>query len=582
MDTTKKESKEQRIDKIFNIILELASGNLEVRGEPTGVDDELDAVIVGLNMLGEELLARCEEWKKSQESLRESEKKFREIFEGVRDVILTLDMTGKIVDINNRVEEIYGWKREEVVGKRFWETPFFLPGNVRLFVGVFLDFLKTGKIVKMMELTVRDKNDKIRHIEGSAFLLKKDGKPWRLLSIVRDITDRKESEKEKQNLEMQLMQAQKMKAIGQLSAGIAHELNNALTPVLGNAELIEIEMEKNFYSSKIAEYCNAILQSSLRAKDITQKLLGFTRQGKFNPKDIDINSVVSSATKLLAQGLSSTTKYEVKCNLPAEKFINAHATQVHQIINNLTLNARDSMPGGGTITVATEDVIIDDPIVGRFSTIPPGKYVKLSVKDEGTGISEEIMSKIFDPFFTTKQRDRGSGLGLAVVWGIVKNHGAFIDLKTEKCRGTVFKVYFPAVDRREETVRATKKPVISVGKGRILIVDDEEYIRKVAERFLNLQGYETLTASNGMEGFKAYREGDFDLVLADLIMSPVNGVQMYHKIKKIDPEAKIFIMSGFQDDEQIASLLEHGALGFISKPFDLYKLGEMINSALAG
>ncbi|MCD4786226.1 MAG: PAS domain S-box protein [Candidatus Eremiobacteraeota bacterium] len=703
MDSAKEESKEQRIDKVFNVILELASGNLEARGEPTGLNDKIDGAIVRLNMLGEELLTRREERKKTQESLRrneerwssfmksatdsfslwdsdlnlielnqvgenlfgskreniigksmpelshdviksgryekyqqviktgkplliedcllhptkgelylsvksfkvgdglglvvtnitrrkkmeealrESGRKFREIFEEVRDVILTLDMTGKIVDINNRIEEIYGWKKEEVMGKRFWETPFFLPENVLPFISIFLDFLKTGRLMNMMELSVRDKWKKIRHVEGRATLLNRDGKPWRLLSMVRDITERKESKKEKQNLEMQLIQAQKMKAIGQLAAGIAHEFNNALTPVVGNAELIEMEIEmgKSFYSSKIGEYCDAILQGAFRAADIAQKLLGFARQGKFNQKDIDINSVVSGATKLLAQGFSSITAFEVKCNLLAKKYINADAAQVHQIINNLALNARDSMSEGGAIVITTEDVTIDNPIVGRFDTIPPGKYVRLSVRDEGKGISEEIMNKIFDPFFTINQKDRGAGLGLAVVWGIVRNHNAFIELKTKKDKGTVFKVYFSAVDRKEEAVRIIKKPVVSAGKGRILIVDDEEYIRMVAERYLNLQGYETMTASNGMEGLEAYDQGNYDLVLADLIMAPINGIQMFHKIKNKNPDAKVLIMSGFQDDEQIGELLKQGALGFIPKPFDLHKLGEIINTALA-
>jgi len=580
INQARKENKEKRIEKIYNLIRELASGNLEARREPAGLNDELDGIIVGLNILGEELLARREEKKKIQESLGRSEERYREIFEGVRDVILTLDMTGKIVDINKRIEEIYGWKREEVVGKCFWETPFFLPGNVHSFISIFVDFLKTGKVIKMMEVTVRDKWDKKRYVEGSAFLLKKNGKPWRLLSIVRDITERKESERERQNLELQLMQAQKMQAMGQLAAGIAHEFNNALTPVMGNAELIEIEMGKSFHVSKIGEYCNAIQQSALRARDIIQKIMGFTKQRKFKPGNIDLNIVVSDATKLLSQGFSSTTMFEVKCNLFARKNVNGDATQIHQVINNLALNARDSMPGGGAIVITTEDINLEDPIVGRFNTIPPGKYVRLSVSDEGTGIPGEIISKIFDPFFTKKHKDKGAGLGLAVVWGIVRNHNAYIDLKTEKDKGTVFKVYFPAVPRKKETIRITKKPVIKAGKGRILIVDDEEYIRKVAERYLNLQGYETKTASNGVEGIKAYNEGEFDLVIADLIMTPINGIQMFNEIRTLNPKARVIIMSGFQDDDQIGDLMKRGAMGFIPKPFDLQKLGEMINSAL--
>ncbi|MBI5359593.1 MAG: response regulator, partial [Planctomycetes bacterium] len=416
---------------------------------------------------------------------------------------------------------------------------------------------------------------------NSATLYASDGKTVvATIAQGQDITERKQAEEERRKLEQELFQAQKMETIGVFVGGIAHDFNNLLLAISGNAELIEMSMKGGACSAgELNDSAKAIISASERAKNLIRQLLSFARKGKYNPVDIDLNRIVRESVSLLEKAISSTVQYGIVLELNAKKLINADATQIHQILQNLVINSRDSMPKGGTITVLTEDVLLQKEIIGRYNKIPVGKYVRFSVKDEGTGISDGIIGRIFDPFFSTKEPGKGTGLGLSVVYGIVKNHGCHIYLETEKGKGTVFSIYFPAVNVKKSKP-ARKKKASTKGKGRILIVDDEDNIRDLMHSFLTGLGYEVKTASSVDEGFEIYRNGGIDLTVTDLIMKGKNGPELFRIIKELNPKAKICIMSGYSDDETIHDLMKKGALAFVPKPISLSEFSRIVSSAI--
>jgi len=377
----------------------------------------------------------------------------------------------------------------------------------------------------------------------------------------------------------QLIHSQKMEAMGQLIAGIAHEFNNVLTPIIGNAQLARLSMEEE-YSPEIIQQCfDEILKCAFRARDTIKQLVSFTNQGKYNPVDLDINEVIRESSSLLHHAFASIIPYSVKNNTRAINLVHADRSQMAQIINNLALNARESMPRGGEILITSRDVYFSEPVKGLFDTIPVGEYVELVVSDNGIGIEEVNLKKIFDPFFSTKKGSRLVGLGLAVVWNIVKSHNGYIKVDTKSGRGSSFSIYFPSVRRIIEAKFEAKTEIGGTAR-RILIVDDDNSVRKMTSKYLKILGYDIITASDGREGLDLFKKGGIDLVLADLIMENMDGEEMYHEIRKVDPRAKVFIMSGYQKDERVRHLLENGAIGFISKPFKLQELDKILRNVL--
>ncbi len=384
---------------------------------------------------------------------------------------------------------------------------------------------------------------------------------------------------ERSRVSEQLIHKKKMEAIGHLVAGIAHEFNNVLTPIIGNAQLARISIEDD-YSPEAIELClEEILKCAFRARDTIKQLIGFTGQGKYNPVDLNLSNIIQESSNLLKHGFSSVTPCSVKCEPEAENFIHADRSQIVQVINNLTFNALESMPEGGQIRIKSWDVCFHETVSGKFNIIPEGEYVELVVSDDGTGILDEHLDSIFVPFFSTKKGSRLVGLGLAVVWNIVKNYNGYITVDTKVGEGTSLHIYFPAVKR---TIDAIKEVITGTGEAvkRILIVDDDDSVRRMASRYLKIKGYDTINASSGKEGLDIFKRGGIDLVLADLIMENMSGDEMCHEIKKVDPLAKIFIMSGYQKDVRVRDLLKSGAISFISKPFKLQDLGRIIKSAL--
>ncbi len=383
--------------------------------------------------------------------------------------------------------------------------------------------------------------------------------------------DRRHREEENASLQEQIIQAQKMESIGYLAGGIAHDFNNMLASISGYADLIRMQIWGKTKTGFSAESCEKqagnILQSVGRAKDLVGKILGFARKGKYNPQNINLNTITKEAIDVTKKGFSSTVNYEIESSLDSTKNIYADSTQMLQVIQNIAINARDAMPEGGKIWVNVKDKTLRRTMVTKYHKIPEGEYVMLSIADSGTGISDTNLKKIFDPLFTTKDMDsmKGTGLGLSNVWGIVENHKGYIDVTTYMCVGSTFDIYFPAVEREkpklENVVEARS------GKGTILFVDDEEFIRDLAKDYLETVGYDVVLASGGSEGFEKFKEGDIDGVVTDLIMPNGGGEELFYNIKEADPNMNVIVTSGYEMDDKVKQILDDGASAFIQKPF---------------
>ncbi len=410
----------------------------------------------------------------------------------------------------------------------------------------------------------------------------KAGKQLRaaLERTVHETEERSKVEKEKQQLQEQLFHSQKMESIDRLAGGIAHEFNNLLTSIMGYAEMLK---EKYKDETELeGRAADIICRNSSIAQELTRRLLGFARSGKYNPVPLNLNDVIretlSVSGKIFEKNIK--TNYDLDIHIHS---VDADKNQIIQVLTNLIINAKDAMPGGGEITFKTENVFIDNTPDSLYpGIIEPGHYVKLSVSDTGIGMTEEIKECIFEPFFTTKQKSKGTGLGLAAVYGIIKNHKGYIFCQSEPNKGAAFTIYLPFGE--QEGVKEKAEVKSTVGTGTILVVDDEQSVLSLSKDMLERLGYRVLLAADGNQAVEIYKKDihDIDLVLLDVIMPVLGGKEVFQELKKIDSHIKVLLFSGFSRDERINEILSEGALGFIEKPFTRKKLSAAVSKVLMG
>jgi two-component system cell cycle sensor histidine kinase/response regulator CckA len=378
-------------------------------------------------------------------------------------------------------------------------------------------------------------------------------------------------------LEDQLRQSQKLEAIGRLAGGVAHDFNNILTGILGYANMLEPDAE---HGSTMQEGLRVIQQAAERAAELTKQLLSFARRGKRQVTSVDLNATVLEVVSLLTRAVNKNITL-------AEHFGADQATvvgdpgQLQQVVLNLAINARDAMPNGGTITFRTRRTNLDAEEVMAHPGAAPGDYVALSVSDTGVGIERKNLRRIFEPFFTTKDEDKGTGMGLAMVYGIVKGHDGFVDVHSELKRGTTFTVYVPATDTPPVPVPAARH--MEQGHGRILLVDDEEVVRKLAREMLRRSGYDVETAASTDEAvawYQAHPEGA-DLVIIDMVMPGIDGRDCFHKLKAIDRRVRAILSTGYGLDGHAQDALDEGMVGYVQKPYHLQDLVTAVADALA-
>ena len=396
--------------------------------------------------------------------------------------------------------------------------------------------------------------------------------------IAIDITERKEAEQEQDHLRAQLFQSQKMESIGTLAGGIAHDFNNLLTIILGFSELIISEKEEG---NREYEDLTKIIHAARTAGDMVQQILAFSRKTETKPRPISLNKQVEQLRKMLSRLIPKIIEVEISLD-PGLPTVNADPVQIEQVPMNLAVNARDAMPNGGRLLIETQTVLLDEKYCRFHLEAAQGRHALLVVRDTGVGIDRTTMDRMFEPFYTTKEPGQGTGLGLAMVYGIVKSHGGHITCESELGSGTTFKIYLPAHQAEGAADVTVSGEFSALGTGIILLVDDEEFVRALGQRILEKAGYTVITATNGQEAVGVYKEkgNKIALVILDLIMPVMDGNQCLEEILRLDPRARVLIASGYSPDGTVRETLEGGAKGFVGKPYNLKQLLKTVRDAL--
>jgi two-component system, cell cycle sensor histidine kinase and response regulator CckA len=368
-----------------------------------------------------------------------------------------------------------------------------------------------------------------------------------------------------------------MESIGTLAGGIAHDFNNILGGVLGYTSFIKTKMDK---TDPLYRYINIIESSAKRAADLTQQLLAFARGGKYHVQVLDLNTLVKEAVELIESTISKNIK--LKLDLAKTKLVvEVDGGQIIQTIVNMCINARDAMPEGGVLTINTTNITLDEQFTYKHPGSKVGRYVLLRVSDTGMGMTEETKQRIFEPFFTTKRDKKGTGLGLAMVYGIIKNHNGYIDVESETGLGTTFSIYLPLSTKELAEIKNTDE-YNKEGLETILVAEDEDIMRDLLVEMLDSGGYQVITAENGREALDIYqdRAREIDLVILDMMMPELDGPTAFRQLKKINPEVKVLLSSGYNEDEQSQDILNEGVLGFLQKPYGISDLLDKVRTVM--
>ena len=509
-------------------------------------------------------------------SLRMSESKYHALFESAGDAIFLMQ-DDRLIDCNSRTLRMFGCSREQIVGASLARlSPAVQPD------GRESSEAALGRIRAALNGTLQRFEWKHIRYDGSPFdaevILNKVelASGPHLQAIVRDVSERKRMEEERERLEAQLRQAQKMEAIGALAGGVAHDFNNILFAVTGYASLLDMKLRSD---DPLRGHVEQILAASERAAGLTKSLLAFSRKQVVELNPVDVNDIVRGFQKILARLIGEDIEFNVR-TAPQELIIEADKGQIEQVLMNLTTNARDAMPHGGRL-----DITIDREQVNEESgAIRSGSYAVVSVSDTGSGMDANTREHIFEPFYTTKEIGKGTGLGLAIVYGIVRKHGGVISVHSEPGRGTTFTIHLPLLPAARRTEAPKEKPVLPSGTETILLVEDDADVRHATKEILTAFGYTVLEAANGEDAERVFaQESDrIGLVLCDLIMPLLNGKETAEALKKRKPGIKVIFMSGYTDDIIGQKGMLHLGAKFIAKPLHPSELLGKVRSVLDG
>ncbi len=516
------------------------------------------------------------------EQLEISKDRYRYLVQNSPDIIYTLDKDGHFTFISDSAEHIIGVKSQSLIGKHY--THLIHDEDLEKAKWAFNE-RRTGKRANSWtELRFKSFANEDSHVtcevQHATFELKSTGmyddnlkkqKASNYIGthgVARNISDRKK-------LQAQLQQAQKLESLGTLAGGIAHDFNNLLMIIQGNLSLVLMEINS---SNNQYQRLKKIEESIQSAASLTNQLLGFARGGKYNARTLYINAVLKETAHMFGR-----TKKEIIILEKYEKNIwpiEADIGQIKQVLLNLYVNAFHAMPAGGELRLSSKNCMINGLSEKRFS-LKPGKYVQISVTDNGTGMDEKTMQRIFEPFFTTKEMGRGTGLGLASAYGIIKNHKGLIEVESRLGVGTTFHIYLPATEQHMETDENSFE-VILKGTETVLLVDDEENILDVGKNILNILGYNVLCATSGKKAIELYNahKSEIDIAILDMIMPGMGGGKTYDALKIINPKLKVLLCSGYSEAGEASEILKRGCTGFIKKPFNVNELSEKLRQII--
>ncbi len=506
--------------------------------------------------------------KLAHQALRESEERFRSLLESSPDAIVVYDGNGQVTYVNPAFEWTFGWTKSDLMGKKI----DYVPEEERQKSFETLQRLLGGEIVPAFETRRMTKDGKCLDIYISAALIKDDaGNRSGSIVTLRDITLQK-------SMRAQLLHSQKMEAIGTLASGVAHDFNNLLQIILGYSQVILGEQGlKEPHVNNIRK----IYDAGRRGADLVKNLLTFSRKVETTHKLLNINHEISEIHRLILSAFPKTIEIELRLDDNLD-LVQADRSQIGQVLMNLAVNARDAMPNGGALTFQTDNVALCEPYHEGNLDIEPGNYVLITVSDSGHGMSAETLDRIFEPFFTTKRLGEGTGLGLATIYGIVRQHNGYVHCSSQPEMGTTFRVYLPSLQTNENSLKSSLEIKTAGGQETILLVEDEDDIRQLCMELLTECGYSVITAKNGREAVEIYREqgSGISLILLDLIMPEMDGNKCAAHIMNIDPKAKIIIASGFSPGESETRKIGRGPMKFVPKPYDVDELLQCVRYAL--
>ncbi len=551
-----------RLEAILDQLMRFASGDLAYRGETSGAEDELDAVIVGLNMLADDFLVQ-------QSRSRAAIQDMAELFERAPVMLFTLDIVaGTVLKANGTMLERHGPSEQSVVGIPLRELVH--PSSLEA-LDEALGLLRAGSDVHSHELWFTSH-------AGTRYAA--------LLSAVASDDTRRRARctavdiQERRQLEEQLLQAQKMEAIGKLAGGVAHDFNNLLTVIQNYTSLVRMTLPDG---TEAAEDLDVVLEASNKAAALTGQLLAFSRRQVIRPKVLQLNELVDRTHRLLRRLLGENI--DIAMMLEPECWpVRIDAGQFEQILVNMAVNARDAMPEGGKLTIETGNVTLDEEYTRSHAEVAPGDYAMLAVSDTGHGMTPEVLRRIFEPFFTTKGVGSGTGLGLATCYGIVRQAGGHIWSYSEVGRGTTFKIYLPRVGQPAEAFPEDEsRPDENLrGTETILVLEDDEDVRAVGGRILREAGYTVLMASTGEEAQRVFAEqaGSVDLLLTDIVLRKTTGHKVADALRVDVPQLPVVYCSGYTDNSIVHQGVLDPGVDFVPKPFNAAELLRAIRTAL--
>jgi two-component system, cell cycle sensor histidine kinase and response regulator CckA len=528
------------------------------------------------------------ERRKSEGSLREQRELLQVTLSSIGDGLVATDAEGKISFINPAAEIMTGWPAREAVGHHADEVFRMVNEESGETISVTTetpqhrseDGIFAGTIL------VKRNGEKIPIENMSSHIKDRDGGVIGGISVFHDISTRRRAEQALVESESRLRQSQKMEAIGTLTGGVAHDFNNLLTAILGN---VQLGLRKLKPGSPVQVNLVEIEKAGNRAAGLTRQLLAFSRRQRLNRGNVDLNDAIADIFKLIERVIGAdvdiTAEFEPKLWLAF-----ADHSQIEQVIMNLCINARDAMPDGGRLAIETANLELDEHYTRHYPYVQPGKYVQIKVSDTGHGMDEETRERIFEPFFTTKENYKGTGLGLSMAYGIVKQHDGHINVYSEPGHGTTFKIFLPAIEEHVEAeTHISQKPGLPNGNETILIAEDEESLRNLAQDILESLGYRVLMAKNGEEAVEIYRENsdDIDLLLLDVVMPVVGGAEAYDRICAIaGDDLPLIFMTGYSSEIVSRGFAKDGRSSatmsavVIQKPYSLDELGQKVREVL--
>lgn len=509
------------------------------------------------------------ERKHAEQRLSDSEERYRSLIDSARDVIFTATPHGIITSLNPAFEISTGWKRAEWLGKLY--NDLFHHDDL---AGARENFVRglQGERVPMLEIRIRTKDGGYVVGEFTITPQTQDGKIVGLLGVARDVSERR-------RLEGQFRQSQKMESLGTLAGGIAHDFNNILAIVLGHASLLK--QSQNVAGKQIAT-ADAIIKASKRGAALVTQLLTFASKSDVLFESVSINDIVLEITRLVGETFPRSVVINTRLDTDLPSIV-ADSTQLHQMVLNLCINSRDAMPRGGSLSLMTT-LVAGKSVAGQFSGAGAAQYVVLEVSDTGEGMDEVTKQRIFEPFFTTKEKGKGTGLGLATVYGIIESHGGFVDVESEVGIGTTFQIYLPAEAGAAELPESKREPSGDVPRGTetILVVEDEDMLRDLLKNALISKGYSVITAGDGVEAVEVFmlHRREISLVIADVGLPRLSGSEVFQKLKRINAQIKVVLASGFLEPGFTADILKSGVREVIRKPYQPDELLRCIRRVL--